>query len=120
MTKRALIHPIWVIFLFSPLFYGFVFGETKPFGFAIPFPDLTFTQTLSVDKAFEFLRTLGYKNLIVNAGGDLRVGGSKFDQPWLIGIQDPRASQKIMARISVSETAIATSGDYEKFFIYQG
>jgi len=74
----------------------------------------------AVDKAFEFLRTLGYKNLIVNAGGDLRVGGSKFDQPWLIGIQDPRASQKIMARISVSDTAIATSGDYEKFFIYQG
>jgi len=74
----------------------------------------------AVDKAFELLRSLGYKNLIVNAGGDLRVGGLKNDQPWSIGIPDPRESQKIMAKVSVSDSAIATSGDYEKFFIYQG
>ena len=74
----------------------------------------------AVDRAFELLRTLGYKNLIVNAGGDLRVGGSKWDQPWSIGIQHPRESQKIMARISISDAAIATSGDYEKFFMHQG
>jgi thiamine biosynthesis lipoprotein len=74
----------------------------------------------AVDRAFEVLRTLGYKNLIVNAGGDLRVGGSKLDQPWSIGIQDPRSSEKIMATVTISDSAIATSGDYEKFFIYQG
>jgi thiamine biosynthesis lipoprotein len=74
----------------------------------------------AVDKAFELLKSLGYKNLIVNAGGDLRVGGFKIDQPWSIGIQNPRASQKVMAKVSVSDTAIATSGDYEKFFFYQG
>ncbi len=74
----------------------------------------------AVDRAFELLRSLGYKNLIVNAGGDLRAGGSKTDQPWTIGIQDPRVSQKVMARLPISDAAIATSGDYEKFFIYQG
>ena len=74
----------------------------------------------AVDRAFELLRTLGYKNLIVNAGGDLRVGGSKIDQPWSIGIQDPRSPEKIMATVTISDSAIATSGDYEKFFIYQG
>ena len=74
----------------------------------------------AVDRAFEFLKSLRYKNLIVNAGGDLRVGGFKNNQPWSIGIQNPRESQKILARISVSNTALATSGDYEKFFIYQG
>jgi thiamine biosynthesis lipoprotein len=74
----------------------------------------------AVDKAFERLRNLGYKNLIVNAGGDLRAGGSKFDQPWTIGIQHPRESQKIMAKVSISDEAIATSGDYEKFFTHQG
>jgi thiamine biosynthesis lipoprotein len=73
----------------------------------------------AVDRAFELLRSLGYKNLIVNAGGDLRVGGTKKDQPWSIGIQDPRVSQKIMAKLLVSDTAVATSGDYEKFFIHQ-
>jgi thiamine biosynthesis lipoprotein len=74
----------------------------------------------AVDRAFKLLRSLGYKNLIVNAGGDLRVGGKKNDQPWSIGIQNPRLSEKIMARVSISDSAIATSGDYEKFFIYQG
>lgn len=73
-----------------------------------------------VDRAFDVLRSLGYKNLIVNAGGDLRAGGSKNNQPWSIGIQNPRESQKILTRISVSDMAIATSGDYEKFFIYEG
>ena len=74
----------------------------------------------AVDRAFELLKSHGYKNLIVNAGGDLRVGGLKNKQPWSIGIQNPRESQKILARISVLDTAIATSVDYEKYFIYHG
>lgn len=43
-----------------------------------------------------------------------------MEGPWSIGIQHPRDPEKIMARISLSDTAIATSGDYEKFFIHQG
>jgi thiamine biosynthesis lipoprotein len=74
----------------------------------------------AVDRAFKLLKSLGYRNLIVNAGGDLRVGGFKNNQPWSIGIQDPRNPQKIMAKVSVTDTAVATSGDYEKFFLYQG
>jgi len=73
----------------------------------------------AVDRAFELLKALGYRNLVVNAGGDLRVGGSKPEGPWSIGIQHPRDPEKIMARISISDTAVATSGDYEKFFIHQ-
>jgi len=74
----------------------------------------------AVDRAFNLLKSLGYINLIVNAGGDLRVGGLKNNQPWSIGIQNPRKSKKILARISVSDMAVITSGDYEKYFIYQG
>jgi thiamine biosynthesis lipoprotein len=74
----------------------------------------------AVDRAFELLKSLGYKNLIVNAGGDLRVGGLKNSQPWSIGIQNPRESKNFLVKISVSDMAVTTSGDYEKFFIYQG
>jgi thiamine biosynthesis lipoprotein len=74
----------------------------------------------AVDRAFAILQGLGYRNLVVNAGGDLRVGGSKPEGPWSIGVQHPRDPEKIMARISVSDIAVATSGDYEKFFIHQG
>jgi thiamine biosynthesis lipoprotein len=73
----------------------------------------------AVDRAFDVLKSLGHNNLIVNAGGDLRVGGLKNNQPWSIGIQNPREPQKILTRISVSDKAVATSGDYEKFFIYK-
>ena len=52
----------------------------------------------AVDKAFEILQSLGHKNIIVNAGGDLRVGGKRLNQPWTIGIQHPREPQKIMAK----------------------
>jgi len=74
----------------------------------------------AVDRAFKTLTSLGYKNLIVNAGGDLRAGGLKNNQLWSIGIQNPRLPEKVMATISVSDSAIATSGDYEKFFFHQG
>ncbi len=74
----------------------------------------------AVDKAFEVLKRLGFNNLIVNAGGDLKVGGKKFEKPWTIGIQDPRDPEKSIAKISLTEGTIATSGDYEKYFMYQG
>jgi len=74
----------------------------------------------AIDRAFDRLRDLGHRNLIVNAGGDLRVGGFKPEGPWSIGIRHPRDSEKIMARISAADIAIATSGDYQKFFIHQG
>ncbi len=47
MTKRSPIHAVWVIFLSLILSYSLSWAETKPVGFAIPFPDLTFTQVLS-------------------------------------------------------------------------
>jgi len=74
----------------------------------------------AVDRAFEVLTSLGYKNLIVNAGGDLRTGGLKNNEPWSIGIQNPRSAEKVMAAISVINSAVATSGDYEKFFFHEG
>ena len=45
--KRKTISAIWGALLSIPLFYGLSWGETKPIGFAIPFPNLTFTQVLS-------------------------------------------------------------------------
>jgi len=50
MIKRKTIYTIWFVFLSISLFYGISWGKMKPVGFAIPFPDLTFTQTLSKEE----------------------------------------------------------------------
>jgi thiamine biosynthesis lipoprotein len=54
--------------------------------------------------------------MIVNAGGDMRVGGKKIHGPWVIGIQDPRDRSRILATLDASDISVATSGDYEHYF----
>ena len=56
---------------------------------------------------------------MVNAGGDVRVIGQRPDQkPWRIGVQDPRNSDKIIAKLSLTDwDTMETSGDYQRYFI---
>jgi peroxiredoxin len=50
MTKRKAFGVVWVAFISIGLFCGLANTEKKPVGYAIPFPDLTFTQTLSKEE----------------------------------------------------------------------
>jgi thiamine biosynthesis lipoprotein len=74
----------------------------------------------AVDRAFELLTSRGYRNLIVNAGGDMRVRGKKIHSPWVIGIQDPRNRSRMLATFDPSDICVATSGDYERYFEKDG
>lgn len=74
----------------------------------------------AIDQAVEILRRQGFSDFIVNAGGDLYVGAKSNQQPWQIGIQSPRDRKIIIAILPASNVAIATSGDYERFFIRDG
>jgi thiol-disulfide isomerase/thioredoxin len=47
MKNTKLIYSILIVFVFLFFFDGSIRAETKPIGFAVPFPDLTFTQSLS-------------------------------------------------------------------------
>jgi hypothetical protein len=48
--NKAYFHVSWLIFITIILFNGLGRAETKPVGFAIPFPDLSFTQVLSKEE----------------------------------------------------------------------
>ncbi|MBF0371637.1 MAG: FAD:protein FMN transferase [Magnetococcales bacterium] len=75
----------------------------------------------AIDQAMTVLEKEGIENAIVNAGGDLRVLGSKGDTPWKIGIRHPRNAQGVAAVSRLTgELAMVTSGDYERFFIHEG
>ena len=74
----------------------------------------------AVDRAISILRGK-VKNGIINAGGDLFAFGQKTKQtPWNIGLQHPRKPQELLASFAVKNQAIATSGDYQRYFIKDG
>ncbi|MHB8472948.1 MAG: FAD:protein FMN transferase [Gammaproteobacteria bacterium] len=70
--------------------------------------------------AIEHLQRLGIHNAIVAAAGDLHVLGRHGARAWHIGIRDPRAPGVIAAVDLDSGESISTSGDYERYFTYQG
>jgi len=75
----------------------------------------------AVDQACTALAQRGLANYLVNAGGDLRTQGWKEKgQPWIIGLQHPRLKDNLIAKVHLSAAALATSGDYERFFIKNG
>jgi thiamine biosynthesis lipoprotein len=60
----------------------------------------------------------GVRHGLVNLGGDIRVMGPQADgSPWSIGIRHPRHDDTVIASIPLGNGALATSGDYERFFI---
>jgi thiamine biosynthesis lipoprotein len=56
----------------------------------------------------------------VNAGGDLYCLGDRTDGPWRVGIRDPDRGDEIVVVLNVADAAVATSGDYQRYFEYDG
>lgn len=80
-----------------------------------------FAKEYAADRAADVLLGKGIAHGYVSLGGDIRAIGPQPDgTPWLIGVQDPRKSSAVLARIEVSTGALATSGDYERFFEIDG
>ena len=71
--------------------------------------------------ASTILRRRGLRDFMIQAGGDLYVGGLKGDRPWRLGIQDPRGRPiDSFAALDLSDGTFSTSGDYERFFMKDG
>ena len=80
----------------------------------------------AVDRAADILMAMGVQNATVSAGGDSRILGDKRGEPWVIGITKPRgldqskvtsARDEVAILLPLENTAISTSGDYERYFI---
>jgi thiamine biosynthesis lipoprotein len=70
---------------------------------------------LAVDLVAHELGTQGFRDFSVEAGGDVYARGHNADGlPWRVGIQDPRAADRLIRTVSISDGAICTSGDYER------
>lgn len=73
-----------------------------------------------VDRAMTVLMDHGIRNAIVNAGGDMKILGKEFGEPWKLGIKHPRRKGKALAIVRLTNTCLVTSGDYERFFELNG
>jgi thiamine biosynthesis lipoprotein len=75
----------------------------------------------AVDRAVTILRRAGLGDFMIQAGGDLYVGGQKDGRPWRLGINDPRGREgDSFATVDLSDSTFSTSGDYARFFMKDG
>ncbi|TNF54933.1 FAD:protein FMN transferase [bacterium] len=82
----------------------------------------------ATDGALDILKGKGMQAALVAIAGDIKGFGLKPDQkPWKVGIQNPRSpgdasegGEEIFATLYLENSAISTSGDYQRFFIEQG
>ena len=75
----------------------------------------------AAEMAKRLLLQKGVKSGIVNASGDLTAWGSQPNgSPWTIGVADPNAKNQPFSYLNISNVAVATSGNYEKYALIGG
>lgn len=75
----------------------------------------------AAERAKIILQQKGVKSGIVNAAGDLTAWGLQPNgEEWTIGIADPAANRHPFSWFSITDMAVATSGNYEKFVMIDG
>ena len=75
----------------------------------------------AADRAATILRDAGVAHALVDLAGDVRAVGAQADgAPWRVGIRHPRRDGAVIAYVELADGAVATSGDYERFFDLDG
>ncbi len=75
----------------------------------------------AADRAATVAMEQGIEHGLVNLGGDVRVTGPQpHGEPWRVGIRHPRHEGAAIATVLLESGAVATSGDYERFFEIEG
>jgi thiamine biosynthesis lipoprotein len=75
----------------------------------------------AAQKAKEKMSALGIKSGVVNAAGDLIAWGVDIDgKTFRVGIADPKEKAKVLLWLKVKNTSVVTSGDYERFVMFDG
>ncbi len=71
----------------------------------------------AVDCGLGVLRQQGIQHALIDAGGDIGAFGGKPDnQKWQLALRDPNKETSCIVTFAITDGAIATSGNYERFF----
>lgn len=75
----------------------------------------------AADKAKALLIEKGVKAGIINASGDLNAWGKQANgRDWMVAITNPLNKNKVFSWLPINDSAIVTSGNYEKFISFNG
>jgi len=82
-------------------------------------------QGYTVDLVADLIVRAGISQCLVEVGGEVRTVGDKHGMGWKVGIDTPADGNyvpgaDIQARIRLDNLALATSGNYRKFFVEDG
>lgn len=95
--------------------------KTKP-GIKMDFNAIA--QGYTVDVLANYLQSKGIDNYLVELGGELRAKGKKGNEDWKVGIDKPEekatSERKLEAVVNLNNKALATSGNYRKFYEENG
>ena len=70
----------------------------------------------TANRCKKIMRDMGVDHGLVNAGGDLVTWGNQADgKPWTIGIVNPDLKESALSWLDISDMAVVTSGNYERF-----
>jgi len=79
-----------------------------------------FLKGYAIDQAVQHLRELGIKNVMINAGGDLRAIGSRAGHPWHVTIRRPDGTGVLSTLDLRGDESIITVGAYERYLTWKG
>lgn len=77
----------------------------------------------AVERIAEELISKGISSYVLDAGGNLRIIGTKPDgTTWRTGVQNPNpyAKERYVYYLNVADTSVVTSGDYQRYYIVDG
>lgn len=74
----------------------------------------------ALDRSLAVLKKYRIKNALLSAGGQLlALGKNPQNEPWKIGIIDPKIKGNTLGTFAAKNKCIATSGSYEQFFVLE-
>ena len=93
-----------------------------------PYISLNFNaiaKGFSVDKVGRFFDELEIDNYLIDIGGEILAKGNKQGKPWMVGIEQPphekeNTDRALITAIPLNNTALATSGNYRRYFEENG
>ncbi|MCX7882443.1 MAG: FAD:protein FMN transferase [Brevinematales bacterium] len=75
----------------------------------------------ALDTMAAYLKKKSVSGFLLNAGGNILVWGEKPDHSlWNVAIRHPRRPNDVIAIFSLERGSVATSGDYERYFMENG